>query len=163
MISLNKQEENLRLRLEIKELRERELEQRKENNLKLKSDLMTTIQLKRELKMKQIIEEARLLKEQKRNNEELLKYIKIEEMANNKTKAEFIKSHLQINEDKKRAMELEKKNKIKYDLEKKLEEEQRLKQDAEGQLNELEQEEIEIMKRIRTTTQVHKASITIIY
>ncbi len=38
-------------------------------------------------------------------------------------------------------------------------EELRIKEDAENKLQALEQEEIEVMKRIRTTTQVHKASI----
>ena len=38
----------------------------------------------------------------------------------------------------------------------------RIKEDAENKLQSLEQEEIEVMKRIRTTTQVHKASIKII-
>ena len=37
-------------------------------------------------------------------------------------------------------------------------EEQRLKSEADGKLVNLESEEIEIMKRIRTTTQVHKTS-----
>jgi hypothetical protein len=50
-------------------------------------------------------------------------------------------------------------NKIKCELEKKILEEQSLKENAESKLITLEQEEIEIMKRIRTTTQVHKASI----
>ena len=49
------------------------------------------------------------------------------------------------------------KNKIKNDLEKKIMDEQRMKEEADGKLVDLEQEEIEIMKRIRTTTQVHKA------
>lgn len=47
---------------------------------------------------------------------------------------------------------------MKNELELKILEEQSLKEKAEGKLVDLEQEEIEIMKRIRTTTQVHKAS-----
>ena len=113
--------------------------------------------MKREMKMKQIMEESSLLKAQKKNNEELLKYIKIEEMTNNKSRAEYIKNQQQMMEEKKRALELEKKNKIKNDLERKIFEEQRMKDDADNKLVDLEQEEIEIMKRIRTTTQVHKA------
>ena len=104
------------------------------------------------------MEEGRLLKEQKRNNNELLKYIKVEEQSNNKSKAEYIKSQQQMNEEKKRALELEKKNKIKMDLEKKILEEQQMKDNADTKMVELEQEEIEIMKRIRTTTQVHQTS-----
>ncbi len=49
-------------------------------------------------------------------------------------------------------------NKLKNELEKKILEEQTMKEQAENKLVTLEQEEIDIMKRIRTTTQVHKAS-----
>jgi hypothetical protein len=48
---------------------------------------------------------------------------------------------------------------LKNELEVKILEEQSLREKAENKLVNLEQEEIEIMKRIRTTTQVHKASI----
>jgi len=106
--------------------------------------------------MKQIMEEMKLLKEQKKNNEELLKYIKIEEQSNNKSKYEYIKNQQALNEEKKRALEMEKQNKLKNDIEKRMMEEQRLREEAEKKLTDLEQEEIEIMKRIRTTTQVHK-------
>ena len=52
---------------------------------------------------------------------------------------------------------------MKNELETKILEEQSLKDNAENKLNNLEQEEIEIMKRIRTTTQVHKASKNIFF
>jgi hypothetical protein len=157
MTSLQKQEEYLRQKLEFKEQKERDVELKKEQNIKLKTEINLNTMMKREMKMKQIMEEASLLKAQKKNNEELLKYIKIEEMTNNKSRAEYIKNQQQMMEEKKRALELEKKNKIKNDLERKIFEEQRMKEDADNKLVNLEQEEIEIMKRIRTTTQVHKA------
>jgi len=47
---------------------------------------------------------------------------------------------------------------MKCELEKKILDEQSMKEKAEKKLENLEHEEIEIMKRIRTTTQVHKAS-----
>jgi hypothetical protein len=123
----------------------------------MKNEINLNTLVKREMKMKQIMEEASLLKAQKKNNQELLRYIKIEEMTNNKSRAEYIKSNQQMAEEKKRALELEKKNNVKMDLEKKILEEHRLKEDADNKMVNLEQEEIEIMKRIRTTTQVHKA------
>lgn len=49
-------------------------------------------------------------------------------------------------------------NKMKFELERKILEEQSMKEKAECKILNFEQEEIEIMKRIRTTTQVHKAS-----
>jgi hypothetical protein len=157
MTSLQKQEEYLRQKMELKEQKERDIENKKEQNNKLKNDLTMNITLKREMKMRQIMEEAAMLKAQKRNNEELLKYIKIEEMSNNKSRAEYIKSQKEMVEEKRKAIELEKKNKIKMDLERKIIEEQRMKEEADSMLINLEQEEIEIMKRIRTTTQVHKS------
>lgn len=158
MVSLQKQEEQLKLKLELKEQREREIEMKKDQNNKLKNELSLNLAMKREQKMKQIMEEAQLLKAQKRNNYELMNYIKIEEMSNNKSKAEYIKNQQQMVEEKKRALELEKKNKIKLELERKILEEQRMKENADGKLMDLEQEEVEVMKRIRTTTQVHRAS-----
>jgi hypothetical protein len=75
---------------------------KKETNYKMKNEINQNIKTKRELKMMQIMEEARLLKEQKKQNEEMLNIIKIEEMLNNKNKNEFIKSqHKGIIEKKK--------------------------------------------------------------
>ncbi len=157
MISLKQAEENLKMKLALKEEREKEVEEKKVNNNKIKTELNLNLMLKREMKMKQIAEEAKLLKEQKKLNEEMLNYIKNEEMVNNKSKAEYVKNqHIQL-EEKKRAIELEKKVKIRGDLEKKLMEELLLKEQAEGKIIDLEQEEIDIMRKIRTTTQVHRA------
>lgn len=154
---LKQAEENLKVKLALKEDKEREVEEKKVNNSKIKTELNLNLMLKREMKMKQISEEAKLLKEQKKLNEEMLNYIKNEEMSNNKTKAEYVKNqHVQL-EEKKRAIELEKKAKIRQDLEKKFMEELLLKEQAETKIVDLEQEEIDIMRKIRTTTQVHRA------
>ena len=53
---------------------------------------------------------------------------------------------------------MEKKNRMRQDLEKKLLEEYKLKEEAQNKLQEYENSEIEALKRIRTTTQVHKNS-----
>lgn len=157
MSFLKQAEENLKVKLALKEEKEREVEEKKVNNSKIKTELNLNLMLKREMKMKQISEEAKLLKEQKKLNEEMLNYIKSEEMANNKTKAEYVKNqHVQL-EEKKRAIELERKAKIRQDLEKKLMEELLLKEQAETKIVDLEQEEIDIMRKIRTTTQIHRA------
>ena len=75
---------------------------KKETNYKMKSEISLNTKAKRELKMIQIMEEARLLKEQKKQNEEMLNIIKIEEMLNNKNKNDYIKSqHKGIIEKKK--------------------------------------------------------------
>ena len=53
---------------------------------------------------------------------------------------------------------MEKKNRMRQDLEKKLLEEYKLKEEAQNKLQEYENSEMEALKRIRTTTQVHKNS-----
>jgi hypothetical protein len=66
MTSLQKQEEYLRQKLEFKEQKERDVELKKEQNIKLKTEINLNTMMKREMKMKQIMEEASLLKAQKK-------------------------------------------------------------------------------------------------
>ncbi len=80
---------------------------KKETNYKMKNEINQNIKTKRELKMMQIMEEARLLKEQKKQNEEMLNIIKIEEMLNNKNKNEFIKSQHKGLIEKKKTQEVD--------------------------------------------------------
>lgn len=47
---------------------------------------------------------------------------------------------------------------MRLDLERKLMEEYKLKEEAQNKLLEYENQEMEVLKRIRTTTQVHKNS-----
>ena len=104
-------------------------------------------------------EEIINLREQKKNNEEMRKYMEIEDLSNKKTQADYVKSQHLIAEEKRRAIELEKKNKIREELERKiLEEEARIKE-AENKRAILEDEEIEIMKKLKTTTQMHEQMI----
>jgi hypothetical protein len=106
MVSLQKQEENIRQKMEIKAQKEKELENLKDTNLNFKQNIQDTIESKRAEKMRQLKEEAQLLKEQRKNNAELIKYIKIEEFNNNKNKYEFIKAQQILSEEKKRAMDV---------------------------------------------------------
>ena len=64
--NLKKLEEELMKKQELKEKNEIEKSVKKDQNLKMRSEIEYNIKTKRELKMMQIIEEARLLKEQKR-------------------------------------------------------------------------------------------------
>lgn len=104
----------------------------------MKSEISINTNTKRELKMMQIMEEARLLKEQKKQNEEMLNIIKIEEMLNNKNKNDYIKSqHKGIIEKKKSQdviyiyIQMERKHKVRMELEQKLLEEEMMRQEAE--------------------------------
>ena len=56
-------------------------------------------------------------------------------------------------------MNEKKKNRIKEDLERKIAEEEQRIQLAEGKKQQLEQEEIEIMKKLKTTTKMHEQMV----
>jgi hypothetical protein len=60
---------------------------------------------------------------------------------------------------RKKTQELERKNKLRMELEQKILDEEMMRQEAESKCKNLEEEEIEILKRIKTTTQVHKAVV----
>ena len=129
----------------------------------MKEYMKMSIEQRRQHKLDEVMAEANLLKEQKRKNDEFREFIKNEEQAQNKNKCEFIKTQQLLHEEKKRAQELEKMNKLKNELERKILEEQSIKEQHENKLVKLEEEEIDVMKRIRTTTQVHKASNDFIF
>ena len=99
------------------------------------------------------------MKEQKRTNDELRKYYMIEALTNKKTQADYIKSQQNITEEKRKAMELEKKSRIKQELEKKILEETIRIQEVEQKKQSLEEKEIEVMNTLKTTTQIHQAEV----
>ena len=115
----------------IKENREREVENKRMMNTYMRNEIRNNIQMKREDKLRQINEESKLLKLQKQYNDELTKYMRMEEMNSNKNKYETVKGQQQISEEKKKALQMEKKLKMKMELERKLMEEMRLKEEAE--------------------------------
>jgi hypothetical protein len=135
IINLQKMAEVMRQKQEIKDLKEKEIEVKKEMNQRMKQEIQTNTHVKREEKIRQINEEARLLKLQKQYNLELARYLKMEEMNNNKNKCETIKSGQMMMEEKRKALEMERKMKAKMELEKKLLDEYRLKEEAEVYLN----------------------------
>lgn len=95
-------QQNYFLKQEIKERREREIQEKKNIILEKKFNNKTKIQQKREEKIRQVNEEFKLLKIQKQYNDELRNYINEEEKNINKAKCENIKSqHMIINEKKK--------------------------------------------------------------
>ena len=117
------------------------------------------IMMKSEELCRQMEKDIRNLLEQKKNNEELRKYIEVEELSNKKTQADYFKSQQIIAKEKTRAIELEKKNRIKEELERKIAEEEERIPMAESKKQQLEQEEIEIMKKLKTNTQMHEQMV----
>ena len=159
MNQLQQQQEDLRRKIEFRNMKQKELEMLREKNKKQKENNRMAIMKKEEERRRQMEEDIRNLREQKKNNEELRKYMEVEDLSNKKTQADYIKSQQIIAEEKRRAIELEKKNRIKEELEQKIAEEEERIQLAEGKKQMLEQEEIEIMKKLKTTTQIHEQMV----
>ena len=159
MNQLQQQQEDLRRKIEFRNMKQKELEMLREKNKKQKENNRMAIMKKEEERRRQMEEDIRNLREQKKNNEELRKYMEVEDLSNKKTQADYIKSQQIIAEEKRRAIELEKKNRIKEELEQKIAEEEERIQLAEGKKQMLEQEEIEIMKKLKTTTQMHEQMV----
>ena len=159
IMSIQQQEEELRKKLEFRERKQRELEEKREQNKQLKENNRMAILSKQEENRRKLEEDLNNLKELKKANMEMKNYQKIEDLQNKKTQADYIKSQHTIAEEKRRAMELEKKSRIKEELERKiLEEEEKIK-NAEMKKLMLEEEETNIMKSLKTTTQQHEALV----
>lgn len=158
LTSLQEQEEANRRKMEFRDRKKQELEEKKLLNQQMKDNNKMNILMKQEELRKAQELDIKILKETKKSNEEIKKYLEIEDMSNKKTQADYIKSQQLIAEEKRRAIELEKKSRIKTELERKIMKEQEKIENAESKKKQLEDEEIEVMKKIKTTTQVHKAS-----
>ena len=78
------------------------------------------ILVKQEENRKKFEDDLNNLKELKKANMEMKNYQKIEDLQNKKTQADYIKSQLNIAEEKRRAIELEKKSRVKEELERKI-------------------------------------------
>ena len=109
MNQLQQQEEELRRKMEFRNRKQQELERLRQQNKQQKENNRMAIMMKAEERRRQMEEDIRNLREQKKNNEELRKYIEVEELSNKKTQADYIKSQQIIAEEKRRAIELEKK------------------------------------------------------
>ena len=106
MIYLQKMSDIMRQKEILKENKEREIENKKMMNIQMKNEIKSNIQMKREDKIRQINEEARILKLQKQYNEELTKYMRMEEVNSNKNKYETVKGQHLVVEEKKKAWNL---------------------------------------------------------
>jgi hypothetical protein len=113
MNQLQAQEEELRKKMEFRNRKQKELERLREQTKNQKEKNRMAIMMKAEERRRQMEEDIRNLREQKKNNEELRKYMEVEELSNKKTQADYIKSQQIIAEEKRRAIDLEKKNRIK--------------------------------------------------
>ena len=118
--SLREQEEKRRQKENFKKMKELELERKKVQTRVQKDNNRLAIMMKQEERRKKIEDDVKNLKETKKANEELKKYIEIDDISNKKTQADYIKSQHIIAEEKRRATELEKKTELKENLKAKL-------------------------------------------
>jgi hypothetical protein len=88
------------------ERKAKELENQREINLKMRNNTIMSLLQKKDLKLKQSLDENRILKEQRVENENLLKNFKIEEQNYKAKRAEEIKFQILNGKDKKREIEV---------------------------------------------------------
>jgi len=99
-------QESLRIKQELKEKRDREIEIQKQINLERKFYQKNKLEQKKDEKLRQLNEEFKLLKIQKEYNKELRNYIIAEEYNMNKTKCENIRNQICFIDEKKKANEV---------------------------------------------------------
>ena len=156
-ISLMQEIENdLKRKVELKALKENEAIKQKDANKKMKVDINDKIKTSRDKKLKEFVDEMNKVKEGKKQNEDLLRYIKEEERNTNKNKYEFIKNQKMLSEEKKKAQIIAKRNSNKKKLKDKLQNEKDKKEQAEKKNEKMGEKEVEILKRIKTTTKEHE-------
>lgn len=148
--------ENKRIIDEAKKYKEREIEIKKKRNKKMNDEIKKNTEKNKAIFNRQKNEEAKLIKMQKEYNKQMTDYLKKENFKENKAKYNCLKSQKNCNDEKKRIINKEKRIMLKQELEIQLLEEYRLKQEAEAKKNKAEQEEMEIIKKLQNTTQIHK-------
>jgi hypothetical protein len=72
----------------------------------MKEYLKMSLEQRRQYKLNEIMQEANMLKDQKRKNDEFRDFLKKEEQMQNKNRCEFIRTQQLLQEEKKRALEV---------------------------------------------------------
>jgi len=147
---------NKNIKNEAKKKKEKDLIQKKQQNKLMISKIKTNTAMNKAKLKKQIEEEAKLLKIQKVYNKQLISFLNEEKMNENKAKCNNIKSEKNFFKEKKRMNNIEKKRKLREELEKKLIEEYKLKENAENKRFKAEKEETEIIKKLQNTTKLQQ-------
>ena len=102
LVSIQQQEEDLRKKLEFRERKQRELEQKREQNKQLKENNRMAILLKQEENRKKLEDDLNNLKVLKKANMEMKNYQKIEDLQNKKTIREKTSNRVRKEEQSKR-------------------------------------------------------------
>jgi hypothetical protein len=147
------QKEQFRLQKEL------EIEQRKEELNKQRKEKLIENEQKQIKLQNKLNENIKNRKEEKNNNMEIRRYLEEEDRSNKVTQANYIKNQHILAEEKRRAAELEKKNRIKLELINKITEEEERIQLAGIRKQQLEEEESEIIAKLKTTTRMHEEAV----
>lgn len=142
----------------LKQIKQAEIEEKKIKNQKMKEEIKKNIENKKNERSQQVKEEAKLFKLYKQYNENLKEVINSENYKNNKTKWQIIKGQHILDKERKISSEYEKKLKLRDELQQRLIREIELRDKAKAEKDKVEQEEMEYMKKLQTTTQIHKYS-----
>ena len=148
--------ENKKILEERKRIKELEIENKKNKNINLKEEIESNYQKSKALHEKRIEEVGKISKIKKEYNKQIFSELKKENLTENKIKYNCMKNQKNSIQEKKRLINKENRLRLKKELERKLLEECRLKEEAEAKKMEAEQEELEIIKKLHTTTQIHK-------
>lgn len=141
----------------VKREREEELQRKIYNNKKLANSLKDSIKMKKEERQKQLIEEAKFLKYKKELGRHMKENYDAQIKNDNITKIQNIKLQKQNARERQQKQERDRKLKLRNDLERQLLEEYRLKEEAEEKKHQCEQQEEEMIKRLKNTTLLHQA------
>ena len=148
---------NNNIKREAKENKEKDLILKKQQNKLMNQKIKNNTAMNKEKLKRQIEEEAKLLKIQKIYNKQLINFLNEEKINENKIKCANIKDEINNFNEKKRINNNERKRKLREELEKKLIEEYKLKEEAENKKIISEKQEIEIIKKLQTTTKLHQS------
>jgi hypothetical protein len=105
-----------------------------------------------------IKEEALALKYIKKSHEDKIKIQREDEFIKNATIKEHVKNSQRAAEEKKRRDAMERRIKAKGELEKKIDEEKRLKAFRESEVSRMEKEELELISRLQNTQMLQRTA-----
>ena len=154
--NIEKKRSKLNEKIIFKKKKEEDLNNLKIKNVHQKSKIECGITFKRGERINSNQRELKLLKEQQRTNQELIKNLELEEQYQKMKKRDGIKSQHYLNEERKKTIEIARKNEIKKDLENKLQMELKLKEENDFKIKQLKQFGNEILNRIKDTINMYK-------
>ena len=148
--------ENNKIIEKVKKNKNDDIEIKRNRIKKMNEEMEKKVKKNEAYRKKQIEDTTKLVKEEKKHNKDIFNSIKAKNQTENKIKHNVLKSQKDYNNEKKKLEYREKRLMLKKELEKKLMEEYRRKQESEIKKCKAEQDELEIIKKLQSTTQLHK-------